>query len=159
MLTQFRWTLVLLAFLGLVSIAGCGSTEERDLFIAKGKLLDNGKPFVLDESKIQLPKGATAPPPGGGEGLRILFILAETKEQFQAKFNPESSTFEVTGSKGKGIKPGRYKIAVTANYAPTSRDADSGDYFGGIFTREKTQISREVKEGEEIIIDVSKPKG
>jgi len=131
------------------------------MFIAKGKLLDNGKPFALDESKIQLPKGATAPPPGS-EGFRIVFILnesKETKEQFPAKFHPESSTFEVPGPKGKGIKPGRYKIAITANYVPTSRDADGGDYFGGVFTREKTQISREVKEGEEIIIDVSKPKG
>lgn len=145
-------------FLAPIIFLGCGSPEDTDLVLVKGILTENGKPFKLDESKIQLPKGASAPPPGS-EGLRIVFIHIESNEQFPAKFSPETSTFEVAGSKGKGIKAGHYKISITANYAPNSRDGQSGDYFGGLFTREKTQIIRDVKAGEEISIDVAKPTG
>jgi hypothetical protein len=160
MLSQFPIPVKLLFLLMLIPLAGCGSSEEGEVVTVKGKLLEDGKPFKLDESKIQLPKGATAPPPGS-EGLRIVFITVskDDKEQFFAKYNAETSTFEVPGSKGRGIKAGKYKIAITANFAPTSRDALNYDYFSGQFTPEKTQIFREVKSGEEITIDVSKPKG
>jgi hypothetical protein len=158
MLSHFQLTTKILILAAFLSLSGCKSSSEGEVVPVKGKLLENGKPFKLDESKVQLPKGATAAPPGS-EGLRIVFISIEDKEQYFAKYNAETSTFEVSGSSGRGIRAGRYKISITANYAPNSRDANSGDYFNGQFTREKTQIIREVKPGEEIIIDVAKPNG
>jgi hypothetical protein len=158
MFSQSHFAARVLLLFALSLLSGCGSTDDGDVMVVKGKLLDNGKPFKLDDSKIQLPKGATAQPPGT-EVLRIVFISKDDKEQFFAKYNAETSTFEVSGTKGRGIKAGKYKISITANFSPNSRDAQNSDYFGDQFSREKTQIMREVKSGEEITIDVSKPKG
>jgi major membrane immunogen (membrane-anchored lipoprotein) len=158
MLSQSHFAAKVLMLFALVLLSGCSSSDDGEVTVVKGKLLDNGKPFKLDDSKIQLPKGATAPPPGT-EVLRIVFISKDDKEQFFAKYNAETSTFEVSGAKGRGIKAGKYKIAITANFSPNSRDVHSGDYFGDKFSREKTQILREVKSGEEITIDVANPKG
>jgi hypothetical protein len=182
MFTRFRLTANILVLSSLMLLAGCGgSSDDGDLVIVKGKLLENGKPFVLDESKLPLPKGVTAPPPGS-EPVRIVFIHLQSKEQFPAKFYPESSSFEVKGTNGKGIKPGRYRISVMATYSlsppnrgntqsdnkasndgktgndtKTQNENKSGDYFGEKFTKEKSPINRDVKAGEEIIVDVAKP--
>jgi len=148
-------TLIVLPFLPLI---GCGNSEEVTTIIVKGRLTENGRPFILDQAKIPIPKGATAAPPGGESGIvRIAFIPTERTEQFPAKYVAESGTFEVSGTHGKGIKPGRYKIVITAGHTPGGKV--SGDYFGGKFSREQTQIIREVKAGEEIAIDVAKPQG
>jgi len=159
MQTSFRSAAAIVFLVFPVLMAGCsGGSEESDTVVVKGTLLDNGNPFVFDESKMKLPEGATAPPPGSS-GLRIVFMLIETKEQFQAKYNPEKSTFEVKGAKGKGIKPGLYKVAITANYAPTGKSSQNNDYFDSKFSLEKTQIKVEVKAGQDITIDLAKPKG
>jgi hypothetical protein len=152
----------------LILLAGCGGSDEGELLIVKGKLTENGKPFVLDQAKIPIPKGATAPPPGS-EGLRIVFIAMDgkkisknidTDERFPATYHAGTSTFEVLGPKGKGIRPGRYKITITADYSiGGGKDKESSDYFGGKFSQEKTQIIREVNSGEEIAIELAKPQG
>ena len=57
-----------------------------------------------------------------------------------------------------GLKPGRYKITLGLNTGmapPGARDP-----FGGKFSPDRTQIVRDLtKDGEEIVIDVSKPNG
>jgi hypothetical protein len=63
-----------------------------------------------------------------------------------------NGTFTVPGPEGKGIKPGQYKIAITATVG-------GPDYFGDKFSEEKTPIVREVKAGEDIVIDLAKPNG
>jgi hypothetical protein len=66
----------------------------------------------------------------------------------------------VPGPKGKGIRPGRYKITIIADYSISGgKDKESSDYFGGKFSQEKTQIIREVNGGEEIAIELAKPQG
>ena len=77
---------------------------------------------------------------------------AESGEQFPAAVNTDTGTFEVSGPDGKGIKPGRYKVAVTAGVGV-------GDYFGDKYAPDKTQVVRDVKPGEEVVIDLSKPQG
>ena len=150
----FKRGLGLAFLLGTFSIlSGCGGSDSGDTVAIKGKLLDNGNPLVVDQSKFPLPAGATAPPPGSGL-LRIVFIPIDAKEQFLAKYNQQNGTFEVLGPSGKGIKPGMYKIAITASYTPGSKD--NNDYFQGKFSPENTKIVREVKPGEEIVIDVAK---
>ncbi len=52
------------------------------------------------------------------------------------------------------LVPGTYKITIGAGAG-----MNSPDYFGGKFSQEKTQIKREIKAGEDIVIDVAKPQG
>ncbi|MCE9567080.1 MAG: hypothetical protein K8U57_34185 [Planctomycetes bacterium] len=145
-----------LAPLGLVLLASLGCSENKPTedgkVVVKGKLLDNGKPLVLTPSLASLPKGATGVPPGTGGGvtLTIVFVPVDSNEQTQAKPNLENMTFEAN------LKPGKYKVAVTAKFGIAP---DAPEYFKGIFTLDRTQIVREVKAGEDIVIDVSKPQG
>ncbi len=144
---------VLCRALGVVALvflaAGCGEKPDGRVVI-RGKLVEGAKPFVLDTSKLKLPGGATGVPPGS-RPLTLTFIAVEGSDQQFAVVNLETGTFEVLGD-GKGIKPGKYKIALTAAVG-------GPDYFGGKFAADKTQIVREVKAGEEIVIDVTKPQG
>jgi hypothetical protein len=144
----------------LVGTVGCGQAgkdaKDGERTVVRGKLVDNGKPFALDASKVPLPKGTHALPPGVTGALEVVFISTDTKEPYQATANADAGTFEVTGTDGKGIKSGRYKIAITARLGPSP---ETPDYFGGKFTPEKTQILRDIKPGDEITIDISKPQG
>jgi hypothetical protein len=137
--------------LATVATAGCGSGDEGRVTV-KGKLLQNGEPYIFDESKVKLPKGATGRPPGSiGTVLQVIFIPEEGGVNMPA-VTTDKGTFDVVGTDGRGIKPGKYKIAITARYS-----LDGPDAFNGKFTPERTQIRREVKgPGEEITIDVAK---
>ncbi len=141
-------------------LVGCskGDADAAGKFIVKGKLVENGKPFLFDASKVPLPKGATGVPPGieASSALQVIFISVDDKRTFQAKSNPEAGTFEVPGDDGKGILPGRYKIAVLGRmgFSP-----DIPDYFKGQYTEANTKIVRDIKEGDEVVIDIAKPQG
>ena len=137
-------------------IAGCGPKDDGPRVVPKGKLMDGAKPYVYEAPKVK-GGGPTPPPSVGnvGSGLQIQFTPVEGGDVYYASFNAESSTFEVKGSDGKGLKPGKYKVFLTMAGA-----APGGEIFGGKFTRDKSQIERDVQvDGPEIIIDVSKPKG
>jgi hypothetical protein len=161
-----RLTLILPGLAVLLAGAGCGDTSKTKedaagRTVVRGSLVENGKPFMLDESKIPPPPGAipgTRPPgeSGGGGALQVTFISAEGKEEYEAKTNPEAGTFEVSGPDGSGIKPGRYKIAVVGSRAAGSAESD---YFKGRFSPEKTKIVRDVKPGDDVVIDIAKPQG
>ncbi|HEY3788472.1 MAG TPA: hypothetical protein VGL71_06435 [Urbifossiella sp.] len=141
---------VLFAAASGLLLCGCGDSVPRT--VVKGQLYDNGKPFKLDVSKVQLPKGATAAPPtmGGGGLLRVIFIPVEGGDSSQAVVDTETGAFTVAGPDGKGIKLGQYKIAVTAK-------SGGADYFNGRFSPETTPFKREVKPGEEILLDLARP--
>jgi hypothetical protein len=132
--------------IGLVLVlSGCGD-EFDGRAVIRGKLVEGPNPFVLDQSKLKLPAGATAVPPGA-RPLAVIFI-AEDKTQFQAVVNPETGAFELPGPDGKGIRPGRYKVAITCGVG-------GADYFNNKFAPDRTKVVRDVKEGEEVVIDVS----
>ena len=137
-----------IAFLAVL-VAGCGGTDDR--VKVQGKLLDNGKAFSLDASKLKLPPGATGLPPGT-KPIQIIFVPAEGGDTSSAIVSETDWTFTVSGPDGKGIKPGKYKIAVTGGAG-----GGSPDYFGGKFSLDRTPIVRDVKAGEAIEIDVAKP--
>jgi hypothetical protein len=142
----------------LVGCSGSGAEPTAPgQGIVKGKLVDRGKPFTLDPAKVPLPKGVTGIPPGSNTSvLEIIFISTTDGVEHPAVTNAEAGTFEVKGPGDKGIPPGRYKIVVTARYGSSD---DTPDYFKGRYTPEKTQIIRDVKPGEEVVIDISKPEG
>jgi hypothetical protein len=141
----------------IIALAGCSKSDDGPRVIAKGKIVDGAKPYAYEAPKGK--GGGPIPPPaagGGGVGLQIQFIPVEGGDTNYATFNAEGSTFEVKGSDGKGIKPGKYKVFLTMAGTPPG----GAEIFGGKFSREKSQIEREVTvDGPEIVIDVSKPKG
>lgn len=141
-----------------VGLLGCGGKDKDDAgrTVVTGKLVDGNKPVALDASKIPLPKGAHAMPPGVTSALQVTFISAETKEPVTAEVNADAGTFAVKGHDGKGIKPGRYRIAIVARMGMSP---DTPDYFKGRFTPEKTKVLRDIKPGDDLTIDVSKDEG
>lgn len=141
---------------GTALICGCGE-EKKDTtprVSLKGRLTEKGKPWTFDDSKIKYPKGVSAPPLASGANgspIQIKFIPADAPGDIvTALVNAQAGTFDVTG-----IKPGKYKIAVFL----TSSLPSSSDPLGGKFTLDKTQIVRDIAGGEDLEIDVSKPKG
>jgi hypothetical protein len=133
---------ILLILLGPIA---CKSSDGPRV-IVKGKLLNSGQPVTVDFAKL----------PPGDPGIRITFLPQEAGGYDQpAIYHPETSTFEVSGEKGNGIKPGKYKIAVNAGAF------GSKDLFGGRFDREKTPIVRDIQGSGAIALDIdlAKPNG
>lgn len=123
----------------LVSIAlfvcGCG---DNGWIKARGRLVRNGVPFTLNP----------------GEGMRITFAPVEAGatgyDTYGAVFNNNGS-FQVTGKDGKGLPPGKYRIAL-------EHLKRKEDLFGGAFSGKRTPIVREVTDGStEIVIDLANP--
>lgn len=141
-----RFTFVPALALAMGLVAGCGSSAPKKVLI-KGKLLEGANPFVLDASKLKLPAGAKGMPPGSLP-LRVTFIPAEDGEISPANVDASTGTFTVS------LTPGSYRVSVVA-----SAEMGAPDYFGGKHSPERTQIRKDVKEGEEIVIDLSKPQG
>lgn len=146
---------------------GCGAPKDTTPRVgAKGKLVDGGKPWVYDDSKVKSPKGVSAPPAAGSNvgPVQMAFISADgTAGVEYAQLDTKTGLFEV-----KNLKPGRYKIAIystlsSAGATPTPPGAnpppDPTDPFGGKFSQGNTKIIKDIQGGEEIVIDVSKPKG
>ncbi len=142
------------SFLFLGFSLGCGDgKKDPGAFTLKGKLVEGGKAWTYKENKAKLPPGVSAPPvaPGAATGpIEMQFISTEGRDVVYAKLNVQDGTFEASG-----LKPGKYKIAIALSSPPPG----AIDPFGGKFTSDKTPIIREVKEGDELTIDVSKPGG
>ncbi len=66
----------------------------------------------------------------------------------------DQGRFEVHGRDGKGILPGKYRIAVR-QWDPYPQN----DKLGGKFSEANSRIVREISGGEDINIDVSRPEG
>lgn len=121
---------IALGFFIIVLIAGCGNAHIK----AKGKLLKNGEPFK----------------PGENEFVRLVFVPAagdrEIKEgdegSFIAAFNPEDSSFEVTGANGQGLLPGKYRVCVQLM-------KQKKDLFNGAYNAQNSPLNCEVVTGKE----------
>ncbi|HEV3238622.1 MAG TPA: hypothetical protein VGZ25_16665 [Gemmataceae bacterium] len=125
-----RITQILFGFLIIVLIGGCGVAHVK----AKGKLLKNGEPFR----------------PGENEFVRLVFVPADAEKEvkegdegsFIAAFNPEDSSFEVTGADGKGLLPGKYRVCVQLM-------KQKKDLFNGAFNAQNSPLNCEVVTGKE----------
>jgi hypothetical protein len=128
-------------FVGTILLAGCGGGEN--LVVVKGKLTKAGQPLSAAGMKL----------PPGDLGIQLIFIPEGGGQDEPGVVNSDGS-FAVSGAKGNGIKPGKYKVAITLGAFGTK------DELGGIFSREKTKCVREVSAtAKEFTIDVSKPEG
>jgi hypothetical protein len=120
--------------------SGCGSGRVK----AKGRLLQDGRPFPSDEP---------------GLVVHVVFIpLAESNPAAPegnsvAEFNREDATFRVAGRDGRGLPPGKYRISVQVN-------RKRKDIFEGAFNAVNSKIVREVtSSADEIVVDLAKPEG
>ncbi len=146
----------------VVLLAGCGGGDgqkgNQPVINVRGKLMDGKNPWTLNEAKTKLPPGVSAPPVAPGQsagGIQMAFISDDGGDVMYGRVDTAAGTFEV-----KGMKPGRYKIALySSSMTPTGGGAGGTDPFGGKFTQDKTRIVRDLTTSDEITIDVSKPTG
>lgn len=139
------------ALLGLLGVAlslslfGCGSRDNvaEGRTKPKGRILDNGLPLKADATNL----------PPGDPGMSVTFIRigsVDAGEEIEARIiDATDASFELIGADGKGIPPGKYRVAVVL--APFG----GFDYLKGKYSRENSKIEVEVKEGEDLVIDLA----
>jgi hypothetical protein len=131
---------LLLSFL-LVAVllaGGCGSKKGVTL---TGQLLVDGKPYAAPEKT----------------DVNITFTPVDTTAKLPAclaEYKRETGDFTVQGAvRGRGIQPGKYKVAVTAS----DYSSGKGDVFKDAFSEAKTPLSYEVTaSSQSIVIDLTK---
>jgi hypothetical protein len=136
---------------GLLSIAclGCGQKDMPEVAegrtMPRGRVLENGVP-------IKTPDSANLPP--GDPGFTVTFIklgTADAGSETTALVNEdEPGSFELIGDDGKGIVPGNYRVAIFVG------PEGGQDALKGKFSKENSRIEVEVKEGEDLVIDLAK---
>jgi hypothetical protein len=136
---------LLISFCTLVFLLGC-DTPQDDSVPVRGKLTNNGQPLAVKGREIGL----------GYVELHFYRIQDDgttDKDPADAAVE-ESGEFTVRGRDGHGLPPGKYKITVRQ-----LDPAPDNDKLQGRFNFENTPLVREIKEGEEILIDLSRPNG
>jgi hypothetical protein len=140
---------------------GCG--EPRNTVWVTGKVLKGGNGYVPPTDHI----------------VNVTFIGLEiqdvsgkalsSSEPFWAEVDQTNGTFSVPGPDGRGIPPGKYRVAVTqkltreafnaANPKPKKGVNREKDTLGNRFGPDTSPFVREVKTGGEVTIDLDKPSG
>jgi hypothetical protein len=148
----------------LVAPLGCGRSGNN--VWVTGKVLKGGSKYT----------------PPTGQLVYVTFVALEVKDEsgkaimggepFTADVDQANATFSVPGRDGYGIPPGKYRIAVTQKMTRETFDATKPqpkkgwkgvdretDTLANRFSLESSPIVREVKTGEELVIDLDKPTG
>jgi hypothetical protein len=116
--------------------AGCGDGKLR----TKGRLLKSGQPCI----------------PAEGESFNVTFvpILPDGQlptDYYFASFDRSDGTFRPAGKDGKGMPPGKYRVAVEHMKAKK-------DLLGGQYDAERSPFVFDVDAGtSEIVIDIDNP--
>jgi len=135
---NLRHLLLPLLLGSLVLVAGCESKGSK----VTGQLLVNGKPYIAPEKA----------------SVSIVFASADTNAKLpacSATYDNSTGNFTVNGpTRGRGILPGKYKVAVTS----TTYGGSEGDQFKDAFSLPKTPLTYEVTAASEqsIVIDLTK---
>ena len=153
-----------LALACLALAPGCGGGSNA--VWVEGKLLKGGVPYVA--------------PPGhlvsvtfvGLETLDPAGKLVRSPEPFEADYDDSTSNFTVPGREGKGIPPGKYRVAVTQKMAREAFDAAmpkakpgrppitrESDFLDDQFGPTTSPVVREVKASSVLVIDLDRPAG
>jgi hypothetical protein len=141
---------VRLAIVGVVlfAVVGCGgggkeATAEGRVK-PKGRVLKNGLPLDINAAGL----------PPGDPGLQVIFIKMGTTDagtEIPAQItDPATGSFELAGLDGKGIPPGKYRVAVIL--APSG----SPDQLKGKYDQKNSKIEKEITGTEDVIIDLGK---
>lgn len=131
-----RSSRMLIAALVLSLAAGCGGK----LLKTRGRVVKSGQPFL----------------PGQGEFVRVTFVPVieggkPAHDFFVAEYNSTDGTFQVAGKNGKGMPPGRYRVAVEL-------DRKRRDLLKGQFDAERSPFLFDVDANTDaIVIDLDSP--
>jgi len=144
----------------VLASAGCG--ESSNGVWVTGKVLKGGAPYV----------------PPQGQVVYVTFVGLEIQdgsgktipsgEPFQAEVDQANATFSVPGAAGRGIPPGKYRVAVTQKMTREAFDAANPrrpkkgvdretDMLAHRFGLETSPIIREIKSSCNLTIDLEKP--
>jgi hypothetical protein len=135
-------------FAGLVVLfLGCSSEPQEKVVAVRGRLTNAGAPLQV--------AGREA----GVGRIEINFHQLQAdgapSQTFESASPDEQGNYSLRGANGKGIKPGKYRIAIR-QWDPYP----DNDKLGGKFSLENSKVVRDVGETETTIdIDVSKPEG
>lgn len=138
------------ALLGFILLSGCskdsGVAEGRTK--PRGRILENGLPIKVETTDL----------PPGDPGLQVTFIKlggVDAGTEYNARITDAANgSFDLIGADGKGIPPGKYRVAITL--APFG--SESQDRLKGKYSRERSKIEVEVKPGEDVVIDLAQYK-
>jgi hypothetical protein len=159
--TMLRGVLVVAAVIATsLCLSGCG--DGRSVWVT-GKLVKGGAKYNPPEGHLVTVTfvGIELPNESGK--------VVQAEEAFQAVLDPDSGSFSVPGPEGRGIPPGKYRVAVTQKQKREAFDAAKAkaqikkgvdretDTLRNQFGLESSQIIREIKSGGEIVIDLDNP--
>jgi len=125
----------------------------------------------------KLLKGGSAYVPPTGQTVNVTFVVMDAKdgagkpvaggEPFWAEVDQTTGTFTVPGQDGRGIPPGKYRIAVTQKLTREAFDAANksrkravdrdADTLADKFGPGTSPIVRELVKPGEVVIDLDKP--
>lgn len=132
------------------ALAGCilvlplvGCNSEGTLVVAKGKLVKGGEVFAV-KSKGPVPPGTFH---------LFMELVGEDGRTEPVAVESDNTSFRTVGAKGKGVKPGKYKLVV-AFYDP----APPEDQLKGAFSAEKSSVFITIEAGKDLgTVDLYSP--
>ena len=131
-----------------LSAVGCGPKmpDEGPVVVIQGRLTNAGEPLTVKGREIGL----------GFVELRFCKYEGEGKPVARNDIFPAqadaSGNFKLLGRFGRGIPPGKYRIAVR-QWDPYPQHDD----LGGKFDEQHSPIIRDINRNESLEIDLSKP--
>lgn len=123
------------ASLCLVVLSGCGDGRLN----ARGRILKGGAPFTVPEA----------------EYVRVTFFPVTEdgkppRNTYAAVYNGTDGTFRAVGPDGRGIPPGKYRVAV-------EHQRGRKDLFNGAYDGDRSPYVFDVNAGmSEMVIDLDK---
>ncbi len=137
-----RKTQLLCLFL-MSMLMGCGGAPVEKTYSVSGTITDNGDPLQVAGADI-------------GVGMvQVLFYLQKPDgtqaEEWESAKVDAAGKFTLLGKDGRGIKPGKYRIAVR-QWDPYPQT----DKLGGMFDEKNSPIIRDISENTTIEIDLAK---
>ncbi len=121
-----------------LAAAGCGP----QMLQTKGRVLQGGAP--LRPGPEEIVRVTFVPLPADGQPARDYYVAA---------YDPDAGTFRVVGKDGRGMPPGKYRVAVEL-------ERRRKDQFKGAFDANRSPFVFDVDSGTpEIVIDLDKPPG
>jgi hypothetical protein len=127
---------LLTAALCLIFVCGCNGNGRLN---TRGRIVKGGTPFTVPEA----------------EYVRVTFFPVTEdgkppKNTYAATYNGAEGTFRAVGPDGKGIPPGKYRIAV-------EHERNRKDLFRSAYDGDKSPFMFDIDaSGKEIIIDLDK---
>jgi hypothetical protein len=134
-----RYSACAIALLVAILLSGCGGSGK---FQARGRVVKGGAPLTLPEQ----------------EYLRIVFhpVVPEgerARNTYVAVYKNNDGSFQVVGPDGKGLPPGKYRVAI-------EHEAKRKDLLRGALDAENSPFVFDVsRDTGEIVIDLDKAAG